>query len=190
MKKLVVIGGGFAGSIIARRLEQRMDVTLIDAKEYFEFTPGILRALVRFNHLSAIQALHASYLRRTRVVVGTANHISTNQVQVGNQTLPYDYLVIATGSRYATPIKDSVVALASRTNDFNDYFHRLQAARQVLIIGGGLVGVELAAEISTRYPSKKIILAHAGTHLLERNTLTVQRYATRFLQRHKVEIHY
>jgi NADH dehydrogenase FAD-containing subunit len=190
MIKLVVIGGGFAGSIIARRLEQHMDVTLVDTKEYFEFTPGILRALVQFNHLSFTQVPHANYLHHTRVIVGTADHISNNEVRVGNQSLPYDYLVIATGSRYASPIKDSIMALASRADELHNYFQRLESAQSVLIIGGGLVGVELAAEIVTRYPSKKVILVHAGTHLLERNTLIVQRYATKFLRRHKVEIHY
>jgi hypothetical protein len=47
-KKVVVLGGGFAGSIIAKTLLQhkQLEVTLIDSKEYFEHTPSLLRAIV------------------------------------------------------------------------------------------------------------------------------------------------
>ena len=36
MKKVLIIGGGFAGSIITKKLENKFDVTLIDSKDYFE----------------------------------------------------------------------------------------------------------------------------------------------------------
>ena len=42
MKKLIILGGGFAGAKIAKALENIYDVILIDSKDYFEFTPGIL----------------------------------------------------------------------------------------------------------------------------------------------------
>ena len=38
-KNVVIIGGGFAGTLCARELEHYFNVTLIDRKEYFEFTP-------------------------------------------------------------------------------------------------------------------------------------------------------
>ena len=34
MKKIVIIGGGFAGSHIARNLEDKFEVILIDSKNY------------------------------------------------------------------------------------------------------------------------------------------------------------
>merc|ERR1719464_2566007 len=41
---IVVVGGGFAGLSACRRLCKKFNVILIDAKEYFEYYPGILRA--------------------------------------------------------------------------------------------------------------------------------------------------
>ena len=65
MKKVVVIGGGFAGAYIARHLEKDFDVTLIDTKDYFEFTPGILRTIVFPKHMKRIQVLHTHYLHKS-----------------------------------------------------------------------------------------------------------------------------
>ena len=44
-KKVVVVGGGFTGSNTARLLEKDFDVTLIDTKSYFVFTPSIIKAI-------------------------------------------------------------------------------------------------------------------------------------------------
>ena len=53
-RSVLVIGGGFAGFVVARHMRKHFDVTLIDAKEYFEYTPGILRAFVHPEHLSSL----------------------------------------------------------------------------------------------------------------------------------------
>ena len=45
-QRVVIVGGGFAGLHALRRLRARFDVTLIDRKHHFEYTPGILRAFV------------------------------------------------------------------------------------------------------------------------------------------------
>lgn len=51
-RRVLVIGGGFAGFVVARHMRHHYKVTLIDAKEYFEYTPGILRAFVHPDHLA------------------------------------------------------------------------------------------------------------------------------------------
>ena len=40
---VVVIGGSFAGLRVQRELGDDFDVTVVDLKEYFEYTPGVLR---------------------------------------------------------------------------------------------------------------------------------------------------
>ena len=45
-KKVVVIGGGFAGMQAVFDLSKTCDVTLVDTKAYFEYTPGALSAMV------------------------------------------------------------------------------------------------------------------------------------------------
>jgi len=53
-RNILVIGGGFAGFVVARHCKKHFNVTLIDAKEYFEYTPGILRAYVKPEHLQEL----------------------------------------------------------------------------------------------------------------------------------------
>lgn len=188
MKKVVVIGGGFAGSLIARELEQEYEVTLIDTKSYFEFTPGILRTLVEPQHAAHIQVEHAHYLRRASILVGEVSDVTPSLVFVGKKKIPFDYLALCSGSSYNAPIKEQHVVLASRSSHLLNAYHQLSAAESVLIIGGGIVGVELAAEILTHYGNKELTLVHQGATLIERNHPLSGRIATRFLQKRGARI--
>jgi len=52
--RVLVVGGSFAGLCVARDLRNHFLVTIVDAKEFFEYTPGILRAYVKPSHLNAL----------------------------------------------------------------------------------------------------------------------------------------
>lgn len=180
MKKVIVIGGGFAGSTAARILEKYFSVTLIDNKNYFEFTPGILRTIVEPDHIKKVQVLHHNYLKRTKVVIDEVVSVNDGKIKLKDKELFYDYLVICSGSKYNLPIKEHVV-LATRAEHLRAQYTKLCEARRVLIIGGGLVGIELAAEICTHYKDKEVSIIHMGSRLIERNTLKASKYAHDFL---------
>lgn len=187
MKRVVIIGGGFAGSITAKRLEKDFDVILIDTKDYFEFTPGILRTIVSPSKTEKIQVFHRVYLRKAMFMKGTVDSIDRKTVFIGNKKLPYDYLVICSGSGYNLPIKEEKVVLADRLKHIEEKQEEFVRAKRVLIIGGGLVGVELAGEICTKY-EKGITIVHAMDRLLERNSKKVSAYAQRFLEKRGVKL--
>jgi apoptosis-inducing factor 2 len=42
-RRVLVVGGGFSGLLCARDLAGSFDVTVVDAKEFFEYTPGTER---------------------------------------------------------------------------------------------------------------------------------------------------
>jgi len=187
MKKVVVIGGGFAGSLIARKLEKHFNVTLIDSKNYFEFTPGILRTLVEPEHINKIQILHKDYLKKTRIITGTVNEIGKEYVKVNKQNIKFDYLCICSGSKYKTPIKEQNLVITARASHLRRNYDKLCKANKILIIGGGLVGVELAAEISTHYKNKNITIVHSKNRLIERNKEKTVRYVEKFLTKKGVK---
>src|SRR3989338_11245284 len=114
MKRVVVIGGGFAGTCIASRLQKYFAVTLIDSKSYFEFTPSILRTILEPDHWNKIKVLHKSYLPHTRFILGVVSRVNKEHVQVGKEKIPFDYLVICSGSGYNAPIKEQHVVLPIR----------------------------------------------------------------------------
>lgn len=190
MKKVVVIGGGFAGSLIARKLEKHFNVTLIDSKNYFEFTPGILRTIVEPKHLNKIQILHKNYLKKTRIFLGNVNEIGKDYVKVNHQKIKFDYLCICSGSRYKAPIKEQNLIITARATHLRNNYDRLCKANKILIIGGGIVGVELAAEIFTHYPNKEITIVHSKNKLMERNNDKTIKYAEKFLTKKGVKIIY
>ncbi len=194
MKSLIITGGGFAGAYIAKELEKEFAVMLIDTKDYFEFTPSVLRVLVEPNCLKKIEAPHTAYLKKAVIVRSKVTAVSTSEVFTGGKLserkrYPFDYLVIASGSRYNAPIKSSQdIAIAARGEELKDYAQRLEKAQSVLIIGGGVVGTELAAEIAEKFPDKKITIVHAQAELLERNPSKARKYAEKFLRQRGVEI--
>jgi len=53
-RRVLIIGGSFAGLCVARDLKNHFLVTIVDAKEFFEYTPGVLRAFVKPAHLDAL----------------------------------------------------------------------------------------------------------------------------------------
>ncbi len=188
MKHLIIIGGGFAGAYIAKKLEQEFDVTLFDTKDYFEFTPSVLRTLVEPEHIKKIEVLHSRYLKRATIIRETVTRVLPTEITAGKKCYPFDYLVIASGSRYNSPIKEQDIIITMRGQELRNYAHKLDKAKQVLIVGGGVVGTELAAEICEKYPQKKITLVHAQSSLLERNPKKVCAYAEKFLRKRKVTL--
>jgi apoptosis-inducing factor 2 len=181
MKKTVIIGGGFSGSYTAKCLEKKFDVTLIDEKDYFEFTPSVLRTIVEPSHTKKIQVLHSHYLHYAQLVKGSVTHVSENKVNVGDKAYDFDYLVIASGSRYSSPIKEKNLVIASRAKELRQYAQKLIGSQKVLIIGGGVVGVELAAEIIDKFPKKEVTIVHSRGELIERNPTKAREYAKKFL---------
>lgn len=162
-KRVVVIGGGVAGSLIAKSLQFHADVTLIDPKEYFEIPWASLRSMVEPSFAERSVIYHKDYLTNGRLVVSKVIDISNSEVltEEGHQ-VAYDYLVIATGHNDTFP--------KNRTERLKEYYaenEKIKAASSVLIVGGGPTGVELASEIAVDYPDKRVVLVHDGSRLLE-----------------------
>src|SRR3989344_7266470 len=189
MKKVVIIGGGFAGSYSAMFLESCFDVTLVDTKNYFEFTPGILRAISEPEEIKDIQIYHKNYLKKSKLIKSSVKEIKDNFVVLNNNSkIDFDYLIIASGSSYKSPIKEENVLLVDRGKHIRVYGNKLDSAKSVLIIGGGIVGVELAGEISTLEKNKKITLIHSHSRLMEGHNSKTSKIAERFLRKKGIEL--
>jgi apoptosis-inducing factor 2 len=166
-KQVVVIGGGFGGLQVAKTLDPHLDVTLVERRETAFHNPGALRAAVDTRWLPRLFIPYRHLLRRGRVVQDRATGVLPNAVQLASgATLPFDYLVLATGSSYPFPAKmvaDDVQGAQQAVQQVNA---RIQQAQRILLIGAGPVGIEFAAEIRERYPEKPITLLESGTRLL------------------------
>jgi NADH dehydrogenase FAD-containing subunit len=104
------------------------------------------------------------------------------------QKLPYDYLILATGATYTSPISPTreEMTLQDRRLGWMVAHQRLTQARSVIILGGGAVGVELAAEIvELSQPSlsspPKVTIVDAQTTLVSNFPKSVGNYAQQWL---------
>ncbi len=189
--RLAIIGGGIAGHAIAYAMQDEMQVTLIDPKTYFEVPMALPRLLVEPDTLPA-RIAYVDFLQKVTLIQGHAKSMTDSSIDVvsadGDRTVPFDYAVIASGSRYFDPlIKATSPTEAGRSAEIRLANELYRAARTVVIVGGGAVGVETAAELRETIPHLRVILVHSGEKLLEDAPDKLGGWAMRYLVEHGVE---
>ncbi|WP_405813748.1 FAD-dependent oxidoreductase [Streptomyces sp. NBC_01390] len=189
---VVVIGGGYAGVRLARRLDETARVTLVDRKEVFFHRIASLRAGVHPEWTVTPFIPYDRLLSNGRMVVGKAVRIDTAERQVvlaSGERLPYDVVVIATGADYPEPARFTGTTVEEAAQSFAEHQRSIAAADHLLVVGGGPSGVELAAEIRLARPDARVTLAHAGPALLHATgSERAGRRARVWLESHDVEV--
>ena len=180
-KRVVIAGGGFCGAMVAYRLDKNPEfhVTLLDTKEYVENTPVVLRLMClagkEFEDMFSKALIeHKAYVKNGDVVVGSLAAVRTDHILYGAKTgvaahaLPYDYLVIATGTSYQSDIKTDGTSIEHRRRSYEIEHQRIADAPATVVVGGGLVGTELALDIATYFPGKKVEWISGNETLMSR----------------------
>lgn len=138
--------------------------------------------------------------RSTRSSTSLSSSASTFATD-GIRTIPYDILVLSTGSSYPAPIKgnptiDNIVTIQDRIEQIQKASVEIDRSRSILIVGGGPVGVELAGELVSKYcphgkpeQTKHITLVTAGKQLLEGFDPILAKAAYDWLTARNVTIH-
>ena len=188
---MVVVGGQFAGRRASRMLRKgNLHVTLVDSKGFWEYTPGALRCLVEPKAArKMVQAQPRGTVRATAVGLESAGSDTTvTGVKLNDgSSLPADHVVIATGSSYPNPIKathDVASSPEERRVQIEAAHATLVSAKNVVIVGGGTVGVELAAEIAGKWGRhKEVTLITPHDRLLERMPPRAGKLALRWLEK-------
>lgn len=159
MKRVVIVGGGYAGTSLARSLDAAVEVVLVEPRDRFVHNVAAIRALVEPGLLDEIVIPYDRLLKRGHVVHDRAVAIEGASVTLaGGGSIEGDIIVVATGSRYARPFKPEAESVPSFVAASRANHQALVAAKTVAIIGAGAVGTELAGEIATAFPAKKVTL--------------------------------
>lgn len=168
-RKVVVVGGGYGGTLVAKELDAEADVTLVDPREGFVNAAASLRALTRPDWAPHAFFPFETLLERGRIVRGTAACADPGGVTLeSGQRVEADYLVLATGSGYAYPAKPkpASTSIAQQLDDLRATHKELADAERVLILGAGPVGLELAGEIRDVWPGKHVVVLDKADRLL------------------------
>lgn len=177
---VLIIGGGFAGVSVAQKLSKKgVDVTLIDRKNYFEVTFATLRNVTApLKHRNTPRKLYNDFINGT-FIQASVSFMNDKEVMLeSGETIHFKQAIIASGSRYPTlpeAKSNSKFDYAERNQEMLDAHESLSSAESVLVIGGGVVGVEFAGEIASAFPNKDITLAHTKNRLLDNSKPKVQR---------------
>lgn len=180
--EVLIIGGGFAGVGVAQKLSrQGVSVTLVDRKNYFEVTFAVLRNVANPERLGNTPRKRYSDFIDGTFIQGSIASMNDKEARLSSgEVIGFKRAIIASGSRYPTlPLAKSASAFdyTERDHEMMDNHQVLASAKSVLVIGGGVVGVEFAGEIASAFPDKGIILAHSTDTLLDNMKPKAQRKA-------------
>lgn len=167
--KILILGGGYAGVMAASRLVingVRAEITLVDARTELVQRIRLHETLAG----STPKTLPYRLLERkeVRFVQARVEALEPGQRRVLARTrdgerleMEYDTLIYALGSRTASPGVEHAVRLDDPA-ELRQAYGRLQAGMRVLVVGGGLTGIEAATELAERIPDLKVTLATRG----------------------------
>ena len=217
MKKIVVIGCGFGGLQFVNHLKKGLfDIIVIDKINHHQFPPLFYQVAASQIEPSTVSfPIRKIFQKRRDVRIRLANVLSVNgekkYVETSVGRFPYDYLVLATGTRtnfYGnTEIEHNSLVLKSTYQAINvrnailSNFEKLLYAEKkdglynIVIVGGGATGVELAgafAEMTREilpkdYPNidsdkVQVYLLEGGPHTLSNMSSFAQKYSEDYLR--------
>ncbi|HTJ01305.1 MAG TPA: NAD(P)/FAD-dependent oxidoreductase [Methylovirgula sp.] len=173
-KKVVIVGGGFGGLSAARALNHLpVEITLVDRQNHHCFQPLLYQVATAVVSPADIAWPIRGILRgqhNVRVLMAAVTGVDTATKTVATDaglSLPYDYLVLATGATHsyfghdeweefapglksisdATEIRSRLLLAFEEAELATDEAKR-QALLTFVIVGGGPTGVEMAGAIA------------------------------------------
>ena len=166
---VVIVGGGYGGVICAKNLDGDLNVILIDKKNHLFHNIGALRPCVEPKTVYKALIPYDRLLTMGAFIQGTVTKITENSVLIAgyeDTPLKFDYCVIATGSQYAFPMKNPVPRAADVQVKFDQVYSEIEKANDIIIVGGGPVGIELLGEIAYKFNKKNIRLIQSNEKIL------------------------
>src|SRR5918992_640206 len=226
VKKVVIVGGGFGGLAVLEKLVEALDgegeggVALLDRVNFSTFWPMVPSAIsgnVEVGHVARsirriVQPLGAEFFQAEATEVD----FEAREVKTTRGAFPYDYLVLAPGSRTAyfdTPgarensvdlkgLRDAL-QVRNRVIDSFEEAERLGdgALLTFVFVGAGPTGVEAAADthdlifdvLEGDYPNVNfgrvcLILINSGERILKEIDPSLAHAAQRRLASQRVEV--
>ncbi len=195
-KRLVIVGCGMAGGKLVEELLQidpdRFDITIIGEEKEGNYNRIKLVYRLQLDEVPEFFLQPAEWFQANdiKAILGqkanTYDPVEKVVILQDGKKIGYDILVIATGSNPFIPAMkglewDGIMAMRT-LQDVDQARNFLQDRQDVLVIGGGLLGLELA--IGLKNMGKKVTVSHLMKSLME---IQLNPEAAHFLQK-KLEL--
>lgn len=202
MKNLVILGGGYGGlkvltGLINANLPDDVQIVLVDKNPYHSYKTEFHTIVAG---TAADTDVRTAYPTNDRVhyEFGTVRKIDLETKEIyfsdKSKVLPYDYLVLSLGCEDAyhgiegaEKYTESVQSF-SRARKAGVAVGNLKAYGKVSIVGAGLSGIEVAAEIRESRPDLNIRLLDRGGSVLKAFDPKIQAYVADWFIKNDVEV--
>jgi NADH dehydrogenase FAD-containing subunit len=196
-RNIVIVGASFAGYHVARLIASSIpidgswNIVIIEPSQHYQFTWTLPRFCVIEGHEEKTFIPYGPYLpERARGIIRWVHHhasvISKTAISIREtgEDIPYEYLIIATGSGTGLRLPSRVGAQDKKTGSelLREMQQNIKGAERLVVIGGGAAGVELAADAKERYPEKNVTLVHSRNGVMHRFGSELQAEALKGLQ--------
>jgi nitrite reductase (NADH) large subunit len=161
---VLIIGSGMAGTLAAktlRELDPNVGIEVLGEERHAYYPrPNLIEYLAGRMPLERVFAFPAGWADRQAISLRLGEKVTRlrpaeKMVETaGGGTLSYDALLIATGARAALPPVPGLdrrgVFVLRTLDDAHELIAWLEARRRVVVLGGGLLGLEIARALRGR----------------------------------------
>ncbi|CAG7920245.1 unnamed protein product [Penicillium olsonii] len=161
-----------------------IQITVVDKRDGYFHLIGSPKALAckkfaaeawtRFQDIPGLKSPDLSFIQGSVSSVDFQNkvaHIVDSETKA-NRTESYDYLIAGSGLRRSFPTVPQSLKRDEFLKEAEEHMASVEEARDgVVVVGGGAVGVEMAAELKILNPSQKVTLIHSRNRLLSSEPL-------------------
>ncbi|PZF79723.1 FAD-dependent oxidoreductase [Jiangella anatolica] len=188
VNRILVVGHGMAGArfvqeLRSRDLGRRFEVTVLGAEPEAAYNRVLLSSVLAGKLTPAeIETVPSAWYAaedvelRTGVEVAAIDRHGRRVLTTAGEHVPYDHLVLATGSTAWVPPIDGLtgddgepgrdVAVFRTLADCRAMLARLDRIRYAVVLGGGLLGLEAARGLAGR--GVRVQVVHPADRLMER----------------------
>ncbi|KAI0180582.1 FAD/NAD(P)-binding domain-containing protein [Hypoxylon sp. FL1284] len=191
--RVLIAGGCYSGLAVAIHLFEKcdtiespipIDITIVDERDGFYHLIGSPLALasrsyaektwVKFKDIPVLQRADVRFVHGTVSKVDPETKTATilEQPDQAERIETYDFFVAATGLRRVWPVVPQSTTRDAYLEEVGRHIDAVvNSTKPVLVIGGGAVGIEMAAELKEVQPHVSVVLAHSRDKLLSAEPL-------------------
>ncbi|KAI0874431.1 hypothetical protein GGS24DRAFT_459596 [Hypoxylon argillaceum] len=191
--RVLIAGGCYAGLSAAINLLEKCDtidspisvhVIIVDERDgYYHLIGSPLamasreyaeKAWVKYKHVKVLQRPNVTFVQGSITNVDCENKTAIIAERKTHKTRveSYDFFIAATGLRRTWPVVPQALTREAYLAEVGAHCDRvLNSTAPVLVVGGGAVGIEMAAELKYTKPSVQVTLAHSRDKLLSAEPL-------------------
>ncbi|KAJ9144646.1 Oxidoreductase [Pleurostoma richardsiae] len=181
LKNVVVVGGSYVGLAAVKELASALPEThrllLVEPHSHFHHLFAFPRFAIVPDHehkafipystafaSAANPSLHS--VVRAKAVELQPRHVVLDRDWQGSKEIPFDYLVVATGTRLPAPGTMQHDEKAKSVDYLQQYQQGVKNAKSIVIVGGGAVGVQMATDLKEVYPEKDVTVVQSRDRLM------------------------